>query len=147
MGVPTCVVATCADGFSDIDKLGQNGCEYPCPVWPAVAETCNDKDDNCDGQVNEGNPGGGESASRTARAAPCLGECTPGTTLCAGASILCVGGQGPTLEVCDGKDNNCDGVIDNGFDLQYTIRSNCGACGHVCTAARTPSAAARRAHA
>ncbi|APR85549.1 Tryptophan synthase alpha chain [Minicystis rosea] len=133
MGVPTCVVATCADGFSDLDKLGQNGCEYQCPVWPAVAETCNDKDDNCDGLVNEGNPGGGQTCESNCPGGTCLGECTPGTTLCAGTSILCVGGQGPTLEVCDGKDNNCDGTVDDGFDLQNDPL-NCGVCGKVCTA-------------
>jgi hypothetical protein len=133
-GVPTCVVSTCADGYSDLDKLGQNGCEYQCPVWPPVAEVCNDKDDNCDGQVNEGNPGGGQPCESNCPGGVCLGECTAGTTLCAGSTLICVGGQGPTLEVCDGKDNNCDGVIDDGFDLQNDPL-NCGACGVVCTAA------------
>ncbi|MFT3775634.1 MAG: MopE-related protein [Minicystis sp.] len=133
MGVPTCVVATCADGYGDIDKLGQNGCEYQCPVWPATAEVCNDKDDNCDGQVNEGNPGGGVACESNCPGGTCLGECTAGATLCAGTTLICVGGQGPTLEVCDGKDNNCDGVIDDGFDLMNDPL-NCGSCGHVCTA-------------
>jgi hypothetical protein len=133
-GTPTCLVATCADGYTDLDGLGQNGCEYQCPVWPTTAETCNDKDDNCDGQVNEGNPGGGVACASNCPGGVCLGECTAGTTLCAGTTLICVGGQGPTLEVCDGKDNNCDGVIDEGFDLQKDPL-NCGTCGHVCTAA------------
>src|SRR5262249_39028133 len=97
------------------------------------AEVCNDKDDNCDGQINEGNPEGGVACESNCPGGTCLGECTAGTTLCAGTTLICVGGQGPTLEICDGKDNNCDGVIDDGFDLMNDPL-NCGTCGHVCTA-------------
>ncbi|MBU1220225.1 hypothetical protein KKF34_10135 [Myxococcota bacterium] len=37
----------------------------------------------------------------------------------------------PEEETCDGKDNDCDGVVDNGFDLQNDP-SNCGECGRLC---------------
>lgn len=131
-GFPTCVVDFCDAGFNDLDGLDQTGCEYACPVFPPVAEVCNDKDDNCDGQVNEGNPGGGTPCTSTCPNGVCLGECTPGTTVCAGASIVCVGGAGPTIEVCDNKDNDCDGVVDDGFDLQNDPL-NCGSCGNVCS--------------
>jgi hypothetical protein len=33
--------------------------------------------------------------------------------------------------VCDGKDNNCDGTPDEGFDLQSDPQ-NCGSCGILC---------------
>jgi hypothetical protein len=131
-GFPDCVVATCNAGFSDLDKLAQNGCEYACPVSPPTAEICNDKDDNCDGQINEGNPGGGVPCESTCPGGVCVGECTAGTTLCAGSVLICVAGAGPTLETCDGKDNDCDGVVDNGFDFQ-TDPLNCGGCGNVCS--------------
>jgi hypothetical protein len=36
-----------------------------------------------------------------------------------------------TPEICNNKDDDCDGVIDNGFDLQHDP-VNCGVCGHVC---------------
>ena len=36
-------------------------------------------------------------------------------------------------ELCDGIDNNCDGRIDEGFDLQ-TDGQNCGRCGVACNA-------------
>ena len=132
MGFPTCVVAACAPGFSDLDKLAQNGCEYTCPVFPTTAETCNDKDDNCNGEINEGNPGGGVPCSSTCPGGICQGECSDGTTLCAGSVLICVAGNGPTLEVCDGKDNDCDGTTDNGFDPQADPL-NCGSCGTVCS--------------
>lgn len=37
-----------------------------------------------------------------------------------------------TIDICDGKDNNCDGEADDGFDLQ-TDPENCGSCGNVCS--------------
>jgi hypothetical protein len=49
-------------------------------------------------------------------------------------------------EICDGKDNDCDGIVDNGFDWQHTpIGAKCypgvGACGAmgtvVCTSPTT----------
>ncbi len=133
-GFPTCIVDACDAGYADIDKLPENGCEYACPVYPPEAETCNGVDDNCDGQVDEGNPGGGQACESTCPGGTCLGQCTPGTTLCMGTGLVCVPGVGPTIEVCDGVDNNCDGVIDDGFDLANDP-NNCGACGHVCSLA------------
>jgi len=42
------------------------------------------------------------------------GECEAGTETCseAGAWGACMGGVGPVTEVCDGKDNDCDGATD-----------------------------------
>ncbi len=35
------------------------------------------------------------------------------------------------VEICDGLDNDCDGIIDNGFNLMTDV-DNCGACNHQC---------------
>jgi len=37
----------------------------------------------------------------------------------------------PGTEICNGLDDDCDGVVDDGFDLQNDP-NNCGSCGHVC---------------
>jgi hypothetical protein len=36
-----------------------------------------------------------------------------------------------TGETCNNQDDDCDGVVDNGFDKQNDDL-NCGSCGHVC---------------
>lgn len=131
LGSPRCVVDACSDGYKDLDNVAEDGCEYACPVNPPVAEVCNDVDDDCDGQLNEGNPGGGVPCETNCPGGACKGECTAGMTLCAGTAIVCVGGAGPSLEICDTKDNDCDGVVDNGFNLQNDPQ-NCGACGNAC---------------
>ena len=43
---------------------------------------------------------------------PCDGACPGGTTLCRGS---CVAPASLSAEICDGKDNDCDGGIDNGL--------------------------------
>src|SRR4030095_15661304 len=71
-------------------------------------------------------PGGGDACGIT------TGECEAGTTQCVAGSIRCVGAQGPTAELCDGKDNDCDNMTDEGFDRLHDPR-NCGPTCQVCT--------------
>lgn len=37
----------------------------------------------------------------------------------------------PSPETCNGLDDDCDGVVDNGIDLS-TSATDCGSCGHAC---------------
>ncbi len=89
-------------------------------------EECNGKDDNCDGVVDETFPG---------RSDPCLtglkGICGSGNQECSDGGIVCQQMVFSRTETCDGQDEDCDGVIDNGFNKQ-TDDNNCGTCGHVC---------------
>lgn len=130
--LPRCVVDQCDDGYADADGLGTTGCEYECPVFPPVDELCNDLDDNCDGNINEGNPEGGDPCPDNCPNGVCQGQCTQGTTVCVGTSIVCIGGDGPSLEVCDTVDNDCDGELNEGFDLQNDP-VHCGGCNQTCT--------------
>jgi hypothetical protein len=68
-------------------------------------EVCDTIDNDCDGQTDEGlddNTACGESE----------GECEPGRLRCINGQYECVGTTGPTAEVCDCKDNDCDGLTD-----------------------------------
>ena len=56
------------------------------------------------------------------------GECAAGSQTCeAGTWGACTGGVGPVTEVCDGKDNDCDDVIDNS-----PVTTSCGVDAGVC---------------
>ncbi|MCK5416416.1 PKD domain-containing protein [Candidatus Parcubacteria bacterium] len=94
-------------------------------IYPTTIEVCNGMDDNCDGTIDEGCPcinGVNQSCGSN------IGECQQGTQLCtAGAWGACVGGIISVLEICDGKDNDCDGSIDEDLSAPLNINQQ-GVC-------------------
>jgi len=98
-----CGVGGCAR--AGVCTLGVNSCVAGTPS----AENCDNIDNNCNGQTDEGNPGGG-GACVTGQP----GVCSPGALACQSGAIACVRLVNPSAEVCDGIDNDCTGVVDNG---------------------------------
>jgi hypothetical protein len=104
-----------------------------CDATPGApaAEICNDLDDDCDGTVDEGLVGCCEPGETS----PCgadVGVCRPGMRICdARRQWGACDGVEPRPETCDGLDENCNGIIDDGFDVTRDPR-NCGGCGIVC---------------
>jgi MYXO-CTERM domain-containing protein len=118
-----CALVECDTNYFDVDGKISTGCEYPCTA--TGAEQCDLQDDDCDGTIDEGNPGGGATCGETD------GLCTAGTLTCLGGDLVCSGGVGPSFETCDDEDNDCDDDVDE--DTQFnTDINNCGECGTQC---------------
>jgi hypothetical protein len=105
--------ANCSTGKPGVCGAGKTSCVNSTTICNQLvqpsAEVCNGLDDNCNGSTDEGNPESGKSCN-TGKP----GICGPGTTQCQGGAVTCVQNQQPQPEICDTIDNDCDGAIDEG---------------------------------
>lgn len=117
----------CAEGKDKISVSCLEGvavCSYgEVAGYEEEETTCDGKDNDCDGDTDEGL--GGE---------PCeiendFGAC-PGTTICDGSGGLKCEGKEPKAEVCNGLDDNCNGETDEGLDMlgECYIENEYGKC-------------------
>lgn len=76
--------------------------------FPGNAESCDGQDNDCDGQIDEGNPESGAACSTGMS-----GLCSAGATQCISGGLVCQANNFGNAEVCgDGQDNDCDGQVD-----------------------------------
>jgi len=133
------IMGECRDGDGD----GYEGVSADCPdgldcndargdISPDAAEQCGDGVDNdCDGDVDES-----ECACRVGEFVSCyggepetrrVGACRNGIALCTGPGMTgeCEGQVTPAEEECNGVDDDCDGMTDEG------LRNACGECSEI----------------
>eukprot|EP00029_Vermamoeba_vermiformis_P014427 TRINITY_DN954_c0_g1_i2.p1 TRINITY_DN954_c0_g1~~TRINITY_DN954_c0_g1_i2.p1 ORF type:complete len:649 (-),score=91.36 TRINITY_DN954_c0_g1_i2:93-2039(-) len=119
---------------------GQMSCQAPVSVTPGgcvagrgwtacnnspQTETCNDQDDDCNGLIDD-NVAPTDCEPQNAPAGLIFtgaSQCKRGHQFC--GSTACVGFVGPTVEVCDGIDNDCNGQVDDNLSQ---VGQSCGRC-------------------
>lgn len=129
-----CVIKSCLAGYVDANKDVSDGCEYKCT--PTGVEICDGFDNDCNNKIDEGlTPPAicrtiGLCAGTTAICKGAAGwtcqypagvellPCTKdedcgGSNVCDKTSGFCPNVIVVDEELCDGKDGDCDGAIDD----------------------------------
>jgi hypothetical protein len=118
-----CLVPT----LDELDQEKTRLCdtEHPClPGYACVEDHCQPE------EGTECRPGTSTACGKD------TGECKPGTRACSeeGRYGPCTEPVLPTDEVCNGKDDDCDGTVDEGLSCENTgnVCEECSAAGRTC---------------
>lgn len=109
-----------------------------CQQCKPEPEICDGRDNDCNGKVDEGFDADGDGFTWCGGGHPELADCAPNDPMVHPPRPNPDGTTTPTPEPCDGKDNDCDGMIDEEARCA-TVRScsQSGGCraGLVCNSA------------
>jgi hypothetical protein len=118
-------VGICRDGAQTcVSGAGGVGSSWStCGGWTGPGtELCNGSDDDCDGFLDEGclcSSGDSRTCYSGPPATRMVGECRDGSQMCSitgGVASwgMCGGERLPASETCNTRDDDCDGVVDDG---------------------------------
>ena len=126
------VVGQCNPGFIDLNEISEDGCE--CAQQNAGVELCNAIDDDCDGRVDEnfdrqGDPMNCGQCGTVCALPQAMAGCELGQCVVAACNAGFGDANGAVADgceceqqnggddVCNQVDDDCDGRVDENFDL------------------------------
>jgi hypothetical protein len=117
-------VGQCRPG---VQRCGPNGLVTCEGAVAPTEEICNGLDDDCDRIVDEGADTRCYDGPDETEA---VGACRAGVQRCVGGVLrdVCEGEVRPSVEVCDGVDDDCDGATDEGFGVDAACTLGAGTC-------------------
>jgi hypothetical protein len=111
---------TCGTRVTDGSQVNADCDDLDDSVYPGAPEVCDSLDNDCDGTYDENFDADGDTyttcGTRTTDGSPTDPDCDD-------TSGNCYPGRN---EICDGKDNDCDGSYDENFDVDGDTYTTCG---------------------
>jgi hypothetical protein len=97
------------DGDGSCDLVGHDCMPNDKTIFPGAPEVCNGKDDNCDGKIDRDASGNYLTSQSDCNV---RGECAGAVKTCSNGVFTALCSKVPGTEVCNGKDDDCDGITD-----------------------------------